>query len=420
MEKGKISRKLKMFIMLLSFWLAAGLFQQPAQAAVPFTDVTERHSNYSDIMKIYEKGLISGYPDGTFRPSEKISRKHVAKLLERALELPPLTNSRQIYEDIPASHPYFTPIMKLTEAGIFSGDIDGRFNPEAPMTRIQMAKVLDTAFNFHMKMNFAFTDVQLFHWGYPHANALYSQGVMRGSNGELHPSQPVTRAHYATFLQRSIEAGKQTRNETATKDDVWDLANRLPLAIETILLEGKAADQPFENIQSKLAAYASPQFISDLRDYYPDVCVGCDVLLFPTLMAEPEARFDFTQTGNLITLKTFEADGFEGGPAAAGTVGYEFEKIDGRWKVSNYNFAVAGADHFRLTVEEARRLLRYYFYEPGLPPVKVSHLFSNTETAVDYETKETYEYEEYIFTIEMKNFIFDVYFASNSGLFGEY
>ena len=408
----------KLFLCMLSLVLILTVYSPVAKANSSFTDIKTSHPNYADIMKMKEQGFITGYPDGTFRPQEQISRKHVAKLLNAAVKLPALQSDKQVYKDLPKSHPYFVPIMKLTEAGIFSGGLEGKFNPDAPMTRIQMAKVLDIAFGFNMKTHFAFVDVQLFHWGYPHANALYSHGVARGSEGEFFPNQPVTRAHYATFLQRSIEAAKAIKKtDVLQKDDVWNLANRIPLAIETILLEGKVANHSFSKIESKLKPYATDAFIVDLREYYPHVCTDCDVLTFPTLIAEPTARFDFKQTGDLFTLHTIE---LSGGPTAGGEVDYVFKKVNGKWKVDSYEFTLVSADHFNLTIEEAKKILAYYYSDPGQKVVRVTHISTSTETASDYVTEEVYEYEEYIFNIETVDYNFDVYFASNDGSFDQY
>lgn len=418
MKNLQSTKLISWFASILSFLLIFTVFSSTVKADSSFTDLKASHPNYTDIMTMKEQGFINGYPDGTFRPRESISRKHVAKLLNDAVKLPALQSDKPVYKDVPKNHPYFVPIMKLTEAGIFSGGLEGKFNPDAPMTRIQMAKVLDLAFDFNMKTHFAFVDVQLFHWGYPHANALYSHGVARGSDGEFFPNQPVTRAHYATFLQRAIEAAKTIKKtDVLQKDDVWNLANRIPLAIETILLEGKATNQSFSKIKSKLQLYATDAFIEDLREYYPHVCTDCDVLTFPTLTAEPAARFDFKQTGDQFTLHTLE---LSGGPTVGGEVDYTFKKMKNKWKVDSYEFTLVSADHFHLTIEETKKILAYYYSDPGQKGVRVTHLSTSTETASDHVTEEVYEYEEYIFNIETEDYNFDVYFASNDGSFDQY
>lgn len=50
-----------------------------------FSDVPETHPNYADIEYLAETGITSGYPDGTFRPDEPVTRKQMAAFLRRAL-----------------------------------------------------------------------------------------------------------------------------------------------------------------------------------------------------------------------------------------------------------------------------------------------------------------------------------------------
>ncbi|WP_248513594.1 S-layer homology domain-containing protein, partial [Sporosarcina sp. NCCP-2222] len=141
-------------------------------AAAEFKDISNSHPSYSVILEMKKAGYISGYPDGTFRPNDTISRKHVAQLLDKALELPEPSEFKVVYKDLPKNHPYYKPIMKLTEAGIMSGT-GGKFNPDESITHIQLAKVLDLAFSFDASSYQAFDDVPQGHWGYKHANALY-------------------------------------------------------------------------------------------------------------------------------------------------------------------------------------------------------------------------------------------------------
>ena len=54
------------------------------EVSVPFTDISG-HWAEDNIKKAYELGYISGYPDGTFRPNEPITRAEVASLINNVL-----------------------------------------------------------------------------------------------------------------------------------------------------------------------------------------------------------------------------------------------------------------------------------------------------------------------------------------------
>src|SRR5690606_16715787 len=119
-------------------------------------------------------------PDGSFRPDETISRQHVAHLLDKALALEAKTVAVILYKDVPTNHPYSNAILKVSQAGIFSGDVNGNFNPNAPITRVQMAKVLDLAFELNIKSFSHYRDVGKNNWGFLHIQSLNSNGITVG------------------------------------------------------------------------------------------------------------------------------------------------------------------------------------------------------------------------------------------------
>lgn len=167
-----------------------------------FDDLPSSHWAYSTILKMQQEGVISGYPDGTFHPSDEIKREHIAALLDRTLLLQE-KEPEVLFSDVSPDNPYQEAIRKVQQAGIFSGT-DGKFRPKDPLTRAQMAKVLSLAFDLNVKSNVDFPDVPESHWANEFVRALYSNGITTGSNGVFNPNDPVTRAHYAVFLDRAL------------------------------------------------------------------------------------------------------------------------------------------------------------------------------------------------------------------------
>jgi hypothetical protein len=92
----------------------------------------------------------------------------------------------------------------LQQAGIFQPDTKGNFNPNKPVTRAEMAKILTIAFGLETKTIFNFPDVPSSHPFNSYVNALYSNGVTTGDNGYFKPDSPLTRAHYAVFMHRAM------------------------------------------------------------------------------------------------------------------------------------------------------------------------------------------------------------------------
>ncbi|SDD92258.1 S-layer homology domain-containing protein [Paenibacillus sp. UNCCL117] len=137
----------------------SGLASQPLQAASRYSDVT---SSYvwatSSIDLMTGKQIITGYPDGLFHPDQAISKAEWSAMVYRlfdtyrpnakATEL----NKIAYFADVPADHWAYKPITDLYDAtfriGGFGVNEEGQlaFNPDRPLTRLQLAQMLYAMF----------------------------------------------------------------------------------------------------------------------------------------------------------------------------------------------------------------------------------------------------------------------------------
>ncbi|MCL6449474.1 MAG: S-layer homology domain-containing protein [Armatimonadetes bacterium] len=113
--------------------------------ADPFSD-TQGHWAALSIGSAAAAGLISGYPDGTFRPDAPVTRAELVVLFlrllgERAEEGQPL------FSDVKPTHWAYGAITRAAAAGFVSGYPDGTFRPDAPVTRAEAAGMAARAFN---------------------------------------------------------------------------------------------------------------------------------------------------------------------------------------------------------------------------------------------------------------------------------
>lgn len=90
------------------------------------------------IVWVAERGITTGFPDDTFRPNDDVTRGQMATFLDRALDLPPGTAT---FSDV-AGNVHAEAIAAVAEAGITTGFPDGTFRPNDPVTRGQMATFL--------------------------------------------------------------------------------------------------------------------------------------------------------------------------------------------------------------------------------------------------------------------------------------
>jgi len=176
-----------------------------------FSDVPIGHPFFTEIEALYASGITSGYPDGTFRPSDNVTRMAMAAFLYRGLNLPNPIVTVPTFIDVPPSHPFFTEIEALAASGITTGYNDGTFRPSDNVTRMAMAAFLYRALDLNdpfspMFIIPSFNDVWPDHIFFREIEALYASGITSGyPDGTFRPSDNVTRMAMAAFLVRGLE-----------------------------------------------------------------------------------------------------------------------------------------------------------------------------------------------------------------------
>ncbi|WP_286926286.1 InlB B-repeat-containing protein [Lysinibacillus sp. UBA6686] len=176
--------------------------QEPQQQQHVFIDVPKTHWAWVMIQDMTRRGVITGYPDQSFRPDEFIKRQHIAIMLTRAFELEPSREATS-FSDVPPRHPYYEAITKLQRAGIIDGS-NGAFHPNEWLTRAQMAKILVAILQLPPGDTSSFKDVSTNHWSYANIAALEREGIALGSNGYFKPNDPVTRAQFVALIYRAL------------------------------------------------------------------------------------------------------------------------------------------------------------------------------------------------------------------------
>ncbi|MFA1736660.1 5'-nucleotidase C-terminal domain-containing protein [Lysinibacillus fusiformis] len=116
----------------------------PASAASSFSDVKENHADYEGISTLYAAGIISGFPDGTFKPDTNVTRGQAAKMIAGALKLDTKEVVNPNFKDIDAANTYYGPIAALVELKVISGYGDNTFRPNQTITHGDLAKILSS------------------------------------------------------------------------------------------------------------------------------------------------------------------------------------------------------------------------------------------------------------------------------------
>ena len=118
-----------------------------------FADVKEGQWFYADVMAAKAKGYFGGYPDGTFKPQNSISRQEAASSLARLLNLDQTTQVLEQFEDS-AQIPQWSrgSVGALVENGLMGGYPDNTFKPTRSITRAEAVATLDRARNIEKRL----------------------------------------------------------------------------------------------------------------------------------------------------------------------------------------------------------------------------------------------------------------------------
>lgn len=114
----------------------------PPQAEQAGLKDVSGHWAAASIDEMIEKGIVSGYPDGTFKPEQPITRAEFTVMLAKAFNLP--AEGNKVFDDT-AGHWAQGFIAAASDAGIVSGISVGEFAPDALITREQMAVMIVNA-----------------------------------------------------------------------------------------------------------------------------------------------------------------------------------------------------------------------------------------------------------------------------------
>lgn len=172
---------------------------------------------------------IVGYGNGEVRPQNNITRAEVATIFFRLLtddvRDENLTKTNR-YSDVAATAWYNTAVSTLSSMGIITGYPDGTFRPNAAITRAEFAAIAARFDNDGDKTTAKFSDIAS-HWAKDEISIAYNNGWITGyPNGTFGPQRDITRAETMTLVNRVLNRQPETEDDLLPNMTVWtDNAN---------------------------------------------------------------------------------------------------------------------------------------------------------------------------------------------------
>lgn len=192
--------------------IAALLCTVFAQNALGFSD-TQSHWANACIDQLKSKNLVRGYPDGRFQPNSTLTRAEFAVLMLNAFPSAEVKRRAIAFKDVPTNHWAYKAIRDAYQREFFTGYPDGTFQPSQPIPRVQALAVLANAARLSIPeqpeqvLQRHFDDAQQI----PN----YAKGaIAAATNGrltvnypnirQLKPNQSSTRGDVSAFLCQSL------------------------------------------------------------------------------------------------------------------------------------------------------------------------------------------------------------------------
>ena len=142
---------------LLGLGISAGavtplVTSAPARAQTNFSDVGPSYWAQPFIERLAAQNIISGYPDGTFRPEQPLDRDESAALIRDAFNQNEVRQipSGSVFKDVPAGYWAGSAIEEAYEAGFMRGFPGGLFRPREEVSRVQALVSLVNGLNLSL------------------------------------------------------------------------------------------------------------------------------------------------------------------------------------------------------------------------------------------------------------------------------
>lgn len=264
-------KKVLSFIVLTAILVSV----MPIGASAAFPDIDASHWAYAQVERLVSEGTINGLPDGSFNPTGVVSRAEFVKMLGKSS-----VKFSKDFADVNPEHWAYEYIMYSQ----LEGDLSGKFNPSAAITRGDVANLLYKRFgaNADTKAPYSISSQGT----NPKATAwVYNTGLMIGGDKiNLRMEDTLTRAEAAVLIVRAkdLKAGAYTSfadrfsadvyKNMYEKSDLFDTAYEESGNITYEELSAAAMRYQYKSRTPAIRYVYEPQYEGDYAMYWDIAC----------------------------------------------------------------------------------------------------------------------------------------------------
>ncbi|REJ06504.1 S-layer homology domain-containing protein [Halobacillus trueperi] len=384
----------KLLTLVFSLSILFSLSITSVSAAETFPELDKVSWAKDEILYLNEEGIVYGFPDGTFRPMNNVTRAEVAVMLIRDL-YPNQTHEGDIpFDDVSKDAYYSDEVGVAYEEGIIKG-YHGNMRPKDPITRAEAVAMVDRAYNIQRNGEVdGFPDAEDVPWATESILDLTSQQIIHGKpDGTFAPLEDITRAEFARVLAATIDPS--FRSDHLSENEIAQKTETLQEEVFTILYDdlreygADSEDRDYQRIEDEMAEYITSDFNEEVEETYYEACLSCDTLYYDNNFAWDIHMNVMENNSDKVIVETAQLQAF--------TYTGSFKTItlikeDGKWKLDAIDSEVFDADrHLDLTVEQAEQRIYDQF-----KVTDVTYLHTYEKETQDYDG-DSYTTEIHVF-----------------------
>ncbi|WP_353931199.1 DUF1565 domain-containing protein [Okeanomitos corallinicola TIOX110] len=174
-----------------------------------FRDVPNGYWAKTYIEALASQNIIAGFPDGTFRPNEPVTRAQFAAIITKALQ-PPVKRPAINFRDVQTNFWAYSAIQEAYKSQFVAGYPDGTFKPQQQIPRVQALVALANGLNFSANNNSVLgiyadaSQIPNYAIGSVAAATVRELVVNYPSVQQLDPNRQATRAEIAAFVYQAL------------------------------------------------------------------------------------------------------------------------------------------------------------------------------------------------------------------------
>lgn len=220
--KGEIFRVSLSIILIIGF-LPMGYVQAASFPDIRSTELREA------VDYLNEQDIIRGYPDGTFKPEQTINRAEALKIILKTTDYQPSSsNSQPIFPDVDPNEWHAPYIVEANRQGIVQGYPDGTFKPTQFVNKVEFIKMAVIAQEYYDSPDNEFSAIRQFtdldedEWYMPFVSFANTKGFLE-RNAQLNPTAPMSRGEAALIIYKiSIYNESLKNSDNLSTSEIWE------------------------------------------------------------------------------------------------------------------------------------------------------------------------------------------------------